>query len=86
MRKPSPAQRSAATGVLLVFCVGALIAGLGLDLGAAARVKFWIGDQPAAATAVGVSAALFTVLIMRGLRMIFSGRRRDEGPHADAHS
>lgn len=77
MTNRTPPQRSAISGVLLVFCLAALIGGLAFDLGLGARAHFWIGDQPAAATAIGVAAALFAIgagLLGRWLL----GRKREE--------
>jgi len=61
MTKRAPPPRSAIAGVLLVFCLAALAAGLSFDIGLGARARFWIGDQPAAATAVGVAAVLLAI-------------------------
>lgn len=78
MTNRAPPQRSAISGVLLVFCLAALIGGLGFDLVLGARSNFWIADQPAAATAIGVAAALFAIgagLLGR----LFLGRKREQG-------
>ncbi len=69
-KQRTPSQRNGAFGVLLVFCLTAFIGGLGFDVGAGARVRFWIGDQPAAAAAVGIAAALFMVLAAYGARVM----------------
>lgn len=76
-KSPRLSQRSGAFGLLLVFCLTAFIGGIGFDLGAGARVRFWIGDQPAAAGDVGVAAALFMVLIAHAGRLAFDRWRKD---------
>ena len=76
-KRPRLSQRSGAFGLLLVFCLTAFIGGLGFDLGAGARVRFWIGEQPGAAGAVGVAAALFMVLIAHGGRMALNRWRKE---------
>lgn len=77
MSQRPPPQRSGVSGVLFVFCLAALLAGLGFDLGAGARAHFWIGDQPAAAAAIGVSATLFAIVAALLGRLLL-GRKRDE--------
>jgi len=78
-KAPRPPQsRSGIAGVLFVFCLAALIAGLGFDIGLGARAHFWIGDQPAAATAIGIAATLFAIVASMVGRMLL-GRKREEG-------
>ena len=78
-KAPRPPQpRSGIAGVLFVFCLAALLAGLGFDLGLGARAHFWIGDQPAAATAIGIAATLFAIVASMVGRMLL-GRKREEG-------
>lgn len=77
-KRAPPSPRSDMTGLLLVFSLTALLAGLGFDLGAGARVRFWIGDQPAAAAAVGVAAVVFVVLAAHACRALL-GRARKAG-------
>jgi len=84
-RTPPPA-RSGATSVLFVFCLAALLLGLGFDLGAGARLRFWIGDQPAAAAAVGVAGILFAVLAAMAARFVFGRRQRAEEESKDVSS
>jgi hypothetical protein len=79
----SPAKKSAVAGVLLVFFIAALIAGIGFDLGAGAHPSFWIGDQVGAAGAVGAGSAAFAIIAAR-LAWAVLGRRQggdDAGPH-----
>lgn len=78
MTRPPPPPRSSAVGLLLVFCLTALVVGIGFDLGASARVRFWIGDQPGAAAAIGAAAALFTILAALGARAVL-GRATEQG-------
>ena len=85
-KRTLPPQRSGVTGLLFVFCLTALIVGLGFDLGASARVRFWIGDQPAAAAAVGVVAVLFSLLASLAARAVFAGRRKTEGSGDGTHT
>jgi hypothetical protein len=77
MRRTQPPQRSGIAGVLFVFSLTALIAGLGFALGAGARTRFWIGDQPAAAAAVGIAGALFAIAAAHVARMLL-GRKREQ--------
>ena len=87
MSNAQPPQRSGVTGLLLVFSVTALLVGLGFDLGAGSRVRFWIGDQPAAAAAVGVAGVLFAVLAAHAARLLLPVRRRqDEEESKDSGS
>lgn len=79
MSKIRTRQRSGATGLLLVFSITALLAGLGFDLGAGSRVRFWIGDQPAAAAAVGVVGVLFAVIAAHVARLVLVRRTPEEG-------
>lgn len=89
MTKPAlpPQPRSGITGLLLVFSVTALLLGLGFDLGAGSRVRFWIGDQPAAAAAIGVAGVLFAVIAAHAARALFVSRRKlEEEESSDASS
>jgi hypothetical protein len=85
-KRTLPPQRSGVTGLLFVFCLTALLVGLGFDLGAGARMRFWIGDQPAAAAAVGVAAVLFGVLAAQAGRALFGRRRKADEGSSDASS
>jgi hypothetical protein len=80
----APPPKSGITGVLLVFCVAAVLTGLGFDFGAGAHTKFWIGDQPGAATAIGVAAAVFAVVAARVARIVLGRAQGDND--AGAHS
>jgi hypothetical protein len=87
MSKAQAPQRSGVTGLLLVFSITALLAGLGFDLGAGSRVRFWIGDQPAAAAAVGVAGVLFAVIAAHLARLMLVRRKSEEGGHdASSHA
>lgn len=77
-KAPRPSQRSGVFGLLLVFCLTAFIGGIGFDLGAGARLRFWVGDQPAAAGAVGIAATLFMVLIAHAGRIVLNRRKQEE--------
>lgn len=77
-------QRNAASGVLLVICIAALIAGLAFDLIDGAHASFWIANQAGAAAAIGASGAVFAVLAWRGVRLTFG--RGEEGGDASADS
>ncbi|MEQ1489376.1 MAG: hypothetical protein ABL932_02390 [Terricaulis sp.] len=77
-KQPRPSQRSSVFGLLLVFSLTAFVGGLGFDLGVGARLRFWVGDQPAAAAAVGIGAALFMVLIAHAGRIVLNRRKADE--------
>ncbi|MBL8545607.1 MAG: hypothetical protein JNL81_04040 [Hyphomonadaceae bacterium] len=89
MTNAPPPQRSGATGLLLVFSITALLVGLGFDLGAGSRVRFWIGDQPAAAAAVGVAGVLFAVLASHAARLVLAARSKphqQESSDASSHT
>jgi len=87
MKKSPPAPRSGVTGLLFVFCLTALIVGLGFDLGAGARLKFWIGDQPGAAAAIGAAVVLFVVVATHAARFALGRRQKlGEGSRDGAHS
>lgn len=84
MNTRPPPRKSGVTGVLLVFCIAALLAGLGFDAGAGAHPSFWIGDQIGAAAAIGVAGAVFAILAARLVRAAL-GRKvgsRDAGLHS----
>ncbi len=81
-----PQPPSGVTGLLLVFSITALLVGVGFDLGAGSRVRFWIGDQPAAAAAVGVAGVLFAVLAAHAARAVLARRKPGEEGSKDAGS
>lgn len=85
MKRTLPPPRSGIIGLLFVFSLTALIVGLGFDLGAGARVRFWIGDQPAAAAAVGGAAVLFSIFATQVGRMLL-GRKGEGSSDAGSHS
>jgi hypothetical protein len=66
--------RSGLTGVLFVFCLAALLAGLGFDVAGEARTSFWIGAQPGAAAMIGVAAVVFAVVAARLAQILFTRR------------
>lgn len=89
MTKQTPRPRGGIFGLLFVFCLAAALAGLGFDLGASTRAHFWIGDQPAAAFAIGVAATLFAILAAWTARALLGRKARetkrgssDAGSHA----
>jgi hypothetical protein len=85
MTKRAPRPRGGIFGLLLVFCLTALLAGLGFDVGASARARFWIGDQPAAALAVGVAATLLAILSAWAARAVLGRKaRHGDGGSSDA--
>ena len=86
MMKREPHPRGGIFGLLLVFCLTALLAGLGFDMGASARAHFWIGDQPAAAFAVGVAATLFAILSAWAARAVLGRKAHSDGGSGDASS
>jgi hypothetical protein len=77
-----PSSKSGVTGVLLVFCVAALAAGLGFDFGLGAHPDFWIGDQAGASAAIGIAGAAFAIVGARLARAILG--RKGEGGDAGA--
>jgi hypothetical protein len=79
MSRQAHRPRGGIFGLLFVFCLTALLAGLGFDLGGSARAHFWIGDQPAAAFAVGVAATLFAILAAWAARAVLG--RKTPGEH-----
>lgn len=86
MSRTLPPPRSGITGLLFVFCLTALLLGLGFDIGAAARLPFWIGDQPAAAAAVGIAAILVVTLVAQAARFALRRRRAANEESSDAGS
>jgi hypothetical protein len=87
MTQQAHRPRGGIFGLLFVFCLTALLAGLGFDIGASARAHFWIGDQPAAAFAVGVAATLFAILAAWAARALLSRKTSDkDGGSSDAGS
>ncbi|MEZ5957898.1 MAG: hypothetical protein R3C27_11885 [Hyphomonadaceae bacterium] len=87
MSRTLPPPRSGLTGLLFVFCLTALLVGLGFDLMGGARVRFWIGDQPAAAAAVGIAGVLFVIIAAQLMRLVLGRRagRDEEGSDAGSH-
>ncbi len=87
MSKAPPPPRSGVTGLLWVFCLTALIVGLGFDLVGGLRVRFWLADQPGAAAAVGAAAVLFVVLATHAARFALGRRQKaDEERVDDLHA
>ena len=80
MSRTPPPPRSGLTGLLFVFALTSLLFGLGFDLVGGARAGFWIGDQPGAATALGVACVLIVIVAAQAMRWALGrGRVGDEG-------
>jgi hypothetical protein len=88
MKRDLTPQRGGIAGLLLVFCLAALIGGLAVDYLASARGGFWIDAQFGAAAAVGAGAAAFALVSARVTRLLFGRRyeaqRGESSAHADA--
>ena len=81
--KEKHTPRSSLTGLLFVFCLAGLVAGVGFDLGAGARERFWIGGEAGVAAAIGALAALSAVIVARLAQALFG---RKGGGDAGSHS
>lgn len=75
-------RRGGAAGMVVLFSLAALGAGLGFDF-AARQSAFWIGAEPGGAAAIGAGAVAFVVLAGRLIRLVFAVRPGAESERAD---
>jgi hypothetical protein len=82
-RTPPPTRAKGISGLVLLFCVTALAAGLAFDF-TTARNAWWLGATAGAAAIIGVAAALLVVMAGHLLRLALRGRGKDDKGGRDA--
>ena len=84
MTKPLPPRAKGISGLVLLFCVTALAAGVGFDFLTERRV-WWLGAEHGAGAVIGVAAAVFTVLAGHLLRLVLKRQEpKSETGESDA--
>lgn len=83
MTRPLPPRAKGISGLVLLFCVTALAAGLGFDF-MTERNAWWLGAEHGAAAVIGLAAAAFTVLVGHLLRFLLQRRDPVEAGESDA--
>jgi len=82
-RTPPPTRAKGISGLVLLFCVTALAAGLAFDF-ATARSAWWLGAEQGAAAIIGVAAVVLVVLAGHLMRFVLRGRQHSEEGERDA--
>lgn len=84
MIKPGPPKARGISGLALLFCAVALIAGVSLDFALEQGPRFGAIAQPGGRAALGVGVAAAAVLIAHALRWVLGRTPRDESGGGDA--
>lgn len=83
--KTAPPPVRGVSGLALVFCSAAAIAGLGIDFVLGDGARFGVIGEPGGRAVLGVGVAAAVVLVARALRLLL-GRRVSGDPDASEDS
>ncbi len=86
MIKPAPPKPRGISGLALLFCVVALIAGVSLDFALEQGPRFGVIAQPGGRAALGVGVAAGAVLLAHALRWALGRNPPDETGGGDARN
>lgn len=82
MIRPTPPRPSGIAGLLFLFCVVCLIAGVGFDAISDSDVRFGLASQPGARAMIGVAVAVGAVVLGHALRLVLGRKSKGEGGDA----
>lgn len=87
MIKPTPTSSSGVGGLILLFCVVGLLAGVLFDVLNTSDGGFALASQPGSRAVLGAAVAIAVVLVAHGMRFALGRARKieegdDAGPHA----
>ncbi len=83
MIKPAPPPKRGISGMLLLFCVVALVAGVGFEFLIDTPPRFSVIAQPGGRAVLGVGVVAALVLLAHAMRALLVRRERsDDGNHA----
>jgi hypothetical protein len=83
MIAPTPPSKRGISGMLLLFCVVALAAGLGFEFLTEMPPRFSVVAQPGGRAVLGVGVVAALVLLAHVMRLLLTrGEGRDDGNHA----
>lgn len=85
MIKPPPPQKRGIAAMLLLFCVVALVAGVGFEFIDGASARFSVIAQPGGRAILGVLVACVLVLLAHVMRALLASRK-DGGGDASDHA
>jgi len=85
MIKPAPPPKRGIAAMLLLFCVVALVAGLGFEFLIDTPQRFSVVAQPGGRAVLGVGVVVVLVLLAHGMRFLLS-KRDDGGGDAGDHA
>lgn len=83
MIKPPPPQKRGIAAMLLLFCVVALVAGLGFEFISGASARFSVVAQPGGRAVLGVGVAAALVLLAHAMRLLLASRKDGGGDASD---
>jgi hypothetical protein len=82
MIKPAPPPKRGIAAMMLLFCVVALVAGLGFEFNNTPP-RFSVVAQPGGRAVLGVGVVVILVLLAHGMRLLLTTRERGSGDAAD---
>lgn len=83
MIKPAPAPKRGISGLLLLFCIVALVAGVGFEFLVDMPPRFSVVAQPGGRAVLGIGVVAALVLLAHAMRVVLArGRGGDDGSHA----
>lgn len=83
MIKPAPPPKRGIAAMMLLFCVVALLAGLGFEFLNDTPPRFSVVAQPGGRAVLGVGVVAVLVLLAHGMRLLLTARERGGGDAAD---
>lgn len=85
MIKPAPPPKRGIAGMVLLFCVAALVAGLGFEFLSGDAPRFSVVAQPGGRAVLGVGVVAVLVLLAHAMRALLAVRK-DGGGDAGGHA
>ena len=87
MIKPASTSSNGVGGLVLLFCIAALLLGVLLGVLNADDGGFALASQPGSRAVLGAAVAIGAVLVAHGMRFVLGRARKaeegdDAGPHA----
>lgn len=88
MIKPAATSSNGIGGLILLFCIVALLAGVLFDALSADDSSFALASQPGSRAVLGAAIAVAAMLVAHGVRFVLGRKRKadSEGGDAGAHS
>jgi hypothetical protein len=83
MIKPAPPPKRGIAAMLLLFCVVALVAGLGFEFLVETPARFSVIAQPGGRAVLGIGVVAVLVLLAHAMRAVLAVREEGGGDASD---